>query len=246
MCGVASSEGDGRAAVETPSWAPAPDDLSDLAQELARTRELLRTAQEDERQRIAVELHDSTGQYLAALGLGLSRLRRVVRGDAALRILDEMSGSLQEAVKETRVLAYLMKPHGLAQDGLEKTADDFVQGFAIRTGLETQFETEGPVDAAPEAVQHAALRVMQEALANAYRHAKATAVRVRLSSNEGRLRLQVDDDGAGLRPAARGGHGPVPGVGLCGMRARVAQLAGEFQIQSSPAGTMVQASLPLS
>ncbi len=244
MQGAASFESSGWPASES-QWAAFPDDISDLVQELELTRELLRTAQEDERQRIAVELHDSTGQYLAALGLGLSRLRRAVKGDAAHRIIDEMTGSLQEAVKETRVLAYLMKPHGMAKDGLARTADNFVQGFAIRTGLDAQFEVDGAVDAAPEAVRHAALRVMQEALANAYRHARARAVRVRLSIEDGRLRLQVDDDGSGLRPAGSG-PGPVPGVGLSGMQARVAQLAGDFQIRSSAAGTLVVASLPLS
>lgn len=226
------------------------EDLTEVARTqaaLRRTTEQLLSVQQEERERIAIELHDSTGQHLAALGMGVSRLRRLM-GDKekAQGILDDMATSLDEAVKEIRVMSYLMKPPSLLRDGLESTARRYVQGFGLRTGLDAGFRSEGPLDAASSMIQHAAFRVIQEALSNVHRHAHASRVQVQVASQAAALTLRIADDGKGIAPFKLTHlEGIPPGVGITGMRSRVEQLGGWLDIASDRAGTIVTASIPL-
>lgn len=211
----------------------------------ARACDLL-AAQEEERVRIAIELHDSTCQHLAALNLSLGRLRPLVSGDKADAVLDDMEISVGEVMKEIRVLSYLIKPAGLAQNGLAHAVRGFVDGFGARTGLTASFLTRGPVDAAPPPVQHAAYRIVQEALSNVYRHADAQHADVELISHGGVLTVRVSDDGKGVAALLRGdGAGLDSGVGIAGMRARAAQLKGRIEITCPGTGTVVVAVLPV-
>jgi signal transduction histidine kinase len=222
------------------------NDLPNLATTQAAlkvTDEQLLAARDDERQRIAIELHDSTTQHLVAIGLSVARLRRASRHSGAENaILDDISTSLTEAITETRVLSYLMKPHGLGQNGLSATARQFLEGLGRRTGLEVALEADGSVDGAPAPLQHAALRIMQEALLNVSRHARARRVSVELGVDDGRLRVSVTDDGQGM-PSEQGE--PRLGVGIPGMRARAQQFSGDLAILSDQSGTRVVALLPL-
>lgn len=218
-------------------------ELAEVQEALRDSGEQILSARDDERQRIAIELHDSTSQHLAAMSLGLARLRRAVGGsDAGGEIIAEMERSLNEAVKETRVLAYLMKPRGLGPNGLSSTVLQFLSGYAMRTKLEVALEADPAVDRAPAALQHAALRIIQEALLNANRHAHAHHVSVEIGMDGQMLTLSVTDDGQGIR----GDHGePHLGVGIPGMRARAQQLSGHLTITSGESGTCVAAALPL-
>jgi signal transduction histidine kinase len=211
----------------------------------ARAREL-QSAREEERVRIAMELHDSTCQHLAALNLAVGRLKPLVSGDKAASVLDDMSISVGEVLKEIRVLAYLIKPPELEQSGLARAVQGYVNGFGVRTGLAVSFLTWGPVEAAPQQVQHAAYRIVQEALSNVYRHANARHADVELSSEGGVLTVRVSDNG-------RGGEAPLkgepanfePGVGIAGMRARATWLKGRVDIHGSEQGTVVVAAFPV-
>ncbi|MGH6909717.1 MAG: PAS domain-containing sensor histidine kinase, partial [Phenylobacterium sp.] len=221
------------------------DDLTELAlaqEALKVTSEQLLNARDEERQRIALELHDSTLQHLAAINFGLARLRRASPGKLATTILDTIATSLNEAVKETRVLSYLMKPRGLAGDGLAATVRQFLEGFAQRTGLQVTLEADVAVDGAPLPLQHAALRIVQEALMNANRHAQAERVSVELAVDKGLLTVSVADDGRGMTTAD---GDPCLGVGIPGMHARAEQLSGQLEILSDARGTRVEAWLPL-
>ncbi len=221
------------------------DDLTELAvtqAALRMTAEQLLTARDDERQRIAIELHDSTNQHLAAMSVGLARLRRAEQNDAVTAIIDEIASSVNEAVKETRAISYLMNPRGLARDGLAASVRQFLEGFAQRTGLEVAFEANAAVDRIPPPVQHAALRIVQEALMNVHRHAQAQRVSVGLAVDADQLTVSVADDGRGL--PSDGGE-PSLGVGIPGMRARAQQLAGDLAISSDGSGTRIVAKLPL-
>jgi signal transduction histidine kinase len=214
---------------------------------LRHTTQQLLCAQQEERERITIELHDSTGGRLAALSQGVSRLRRLMRDKArAQGILDDIAISLEEATKEIRVMSYLMKAPTLQADGLEAAGRRYVRGFVIRTGLKTIFRSEGPVDRASAATQHAVFRVMQEALSNVYRHAHANGVEVDLASRDQELTLRIADDGKGI-PCLAQPHleGVPPGVGIAGMRSRVEQLGGSLDIDSDRAGTVVFAKVPL-
>jgi signal transduction histidine kinase len=211
----------------------------------ARACDLL-AAQEEERVRIAMELHDSTCQHLAALNLSLGRLRPLVCGDKADAVLDDMSTSVGEVIKEIRVLSYLIKPAGLEQNGLARAVRGFVDGFGARTGLTASFLTRGPVDAAPRRVQHAAYRIVQEALSNVYRHADARRADVELVSEGGVLTVRISDDGKGVAALMRGEPANLEsGVGIAGMRTRTAQLKGRIEISCPGHGTVVVAALPV-
>jgi signal transduction histidine kinase len=226
------------------------EDLTEIAAAQAAALDAsggqLLSAQQDERERLAIDLHDSTGPHLAALGTGVSELRRLLRSQAmATEILDDMNASLEEAVREISVLSYLTKPPSL-RDGLEASARHHVKMFGIRTGLSTVFRCEGFVDQSDHRVQHAAFRVIQEALSNVHRHAHAQGAEVELASRDEELTLRIADDGKGISPL-RQGHfeGIPPGVGITGMRSRVEELGGWLDISSDRAGTVVTAHMPL-
>ena len=224
------------------------EDVTEVARAqaaLRETSERLLTIQDEERQRIAVELHDSTSQHLVALGLGVTRLRRMF-DSAAEPVLDDMSGSIAEALKEIRVLSYLLNPPNLERDGLEITARRFVTGFGARTGLHTLFRAEGELANVDPVVQRAVFRIMQEALSNVHRHAAAAGAEVDLAVRGGHVAVRIADDGRGIGPLDLGSEtGAQLGVGIPGMRTRVAQLGGVLNIAGDEAGTVVHATLPL-
>jgi signal transduction histidine kinase len=213
---------------------------------LLKTTEQLLSAQEDERQRIAVELHDSTGQHLTAVGLGVARLRQLLTPRSRVeRVLNDMSASLGEAHREIRVLSYLLRPPSLPQGGLGTAARRFVKGFGNRAGLRSTYLSEGLVDAATADVQHVAFRMIQEALTNVHRHAEATEVEVELGNRNGELTVRIADDGRGIEALKKGDLTEMAhGVGIAGMRARVEQLGGTLDIRCDGVGTTVFATIP--
>jgi signal transduction histidine kinase len=209
------------------------------------TAEQLLSAQQEERERIAMELHDSTSQHLVALGLGVAQLRRLVKpGRGAQDVLEDMAHSVQEAVREIRILSYLIKSPALERHQLERTVRAFVAGFGTRTSLKTFFHAEGALDEVSAGAEHAVFRVVQEALANVYRHAAARSVEVELANRDGVVSLRIVDDGKGIA-GLTGASGTVPaGVGITSMRTRVAQLGGVLDLSSSRRGTTVSATIP--
>jgi signal transduction histidine kinase len=214
---------------------------------LRETAEQLLSAQDDERRRIALELHD-TGQLLAGLVLGLGRLRRRMAHDNGARaMIDELTGLARQADEEMRVLSYLMNAASGPPGGLAAAIASLVEGFSRRTGLKSTFDAKGPVDGVSAAVQHAAFRVIQEALTNVYRHARATRVSVRLASQAGRLTMRITDDGLGIPRSIVEDPDTAPlGVGIPGMRVRIQQLGGTLEIDGRTRGTQVRATIPLS
>lgn len=210
----------------------------------------LLAVQEEERQSIAAELHDSTVQHLAAIGLNVMSVKQQL-GDqqAPLALLKEIESSLDEACRELRTLTYLMHPPRLERDGLGATLRDYVDGFARRTGLRAILRTSPSADALPFGLQRTVLRIVQEGLANAHRHARATRVHVDVRCLRHQLHLIVRDNGTGVRELRGNGDagGPAPrfGVGIPSIRARLRQFGGELQIGSGPGGTRLHAVVPL-
>jgi len=208
--------------------------------ELSEVTERLLEVQEEERRRIAAELHDSTAQHLAALALGVSALRR---GRANAETLEDMAHELAEALREVRTLSYLLHPPTLAKEGLRKTLRSFVRGFAQRTGLSVSLSVRGAVDSLPQRAQRALFRVAQESIANAHRHSPARGISVDLRRGRAGVRLNVTDDGGRPKePRAK----MMPGVGIPGMEARIQRLGGSFSINSTVSGTQVSAYIPTS
>jgi len=220
-----------------------PDDVPPSAEQPGAERLLL--AQEAERHRIAIELHDSTSQHLVAVSLGLARLRRVTRASPAeRRVIDDMSRALQDALAEIRTFSYLMNPPQLERDGLEATVRRFAAGFQTRTGMETRLTVSGVPDVESMTIQHTLFRVLQEALTNLYRQARNARVSIALVRRGGWITLTVADD----RPRGPGGEeqqlrAPV-GVGIAGMHAPVVQLGGALRVTRGADGVQVVARLP--
>jgi signal transduction histidine kinase len=225
------------------------ENLTERARILAALRETsnqLLHAQEKERERIAIELHDTLGQNQAAMLLSLAQLRkRLGQYPATQGVLDDMSNLVKDNIQHTRVFSYLMNASGGQRVGLETSLRQLVDGFGRRSGLGVIFKKQGPVDAISAAAQHAVFRVVQEALSNVYRHAHAKSVSVKLVIRSGELTIRVSDDGRGFPVAsgARASGGPL-GVGIAGMRARIEQLGGRLEIAPGVSGTSVTASVP--
>jgi two-component system NarL family sensor kinase len=219
----------------------AQDTIKNLSQQLI-------DLQEKERQRIAVELHDSTAQQLTAIGLYLMSVRKSAANNAeAQRTFDEIERLVEEAQREIRTFSYLLHPPYLIRDGLKATIIGFVKGYGRRTGLRASVQITDEVDGFTPAVQRALLRIIQEALANVHRHASATEVTVRMKKTAKTLLFDVSDNGKGMDgfKASRLSEVRELGLGLPGMHARISQLGGALRIVSGKQGTTVFGRMPL-
>ncbi|MGD0128854.1 MAG: chemotaxis protein CheB [Terriglobia bacterium] len=198
-------------------------------------------SQEEERRRIARELHDSTGQTMAALSLNLTVLAG--RADSLDELSREALGdSINLAIQvseELRNISYVLHPPALDEMGLDGALRWYVDNFMKRTGLEVELNLPGRLRVLQEPARLTAFRLVQEALTNAHRHSGSKTAKVVVAQGDSELTLEVTDEGSGLRPD----H--VPGLGLLSMRERVSQLGGRLEINSGDGGTCVKAILPI-
>ncbi|MBX9585410.1 MAG: PAS domain S-box protein, partial [Gemmataceae bacterium] len=196
-------------------------------------------AQEDERRRIARDLHDSLGQLIAALALGLKVAEAQVGTDGpAAGRLKRLGDLTQEIGRETHRLAVELRPTALDDAGLAAAARAYVEAWADRAGIAAEFSAVG-LDGKrfPPGAATAVYRAVQEALTNVLKHAGASRVGVLLEHRDGRLTAIVEDDGHGFDPdRAIGTPRAVGGLGLVGMRERAALVNGSVDIESTPGG----------
>lgn len=200
-------------------------------------------AQEEERLRLGRELHDSTGQLLLALRLGLSHLRQVHGTGAEEEVIAEIEDTALRIDREIRSFAFSHYPATIGHEGLGAALNYLARGFGVRTGLCIKFsdQCERRIEDGPVAV--ALLRVAQEGLTNVHRHAHAGHVKVNLDADDGQIELSIRDDGRGISPEFASGS--FSGVGLQGMRHRVERLGGVFSIRRLKHGTRLLARIPL-
>jgi len=201
---------------------------------------------EEERKRIAQEIHDELGQRLTVLRMDLSMLPRAVRADPAGLLpgqVAELKASLDSIVAIVRDIAGRLRPATL-DVGLEAAAEGLVEEFRASLGIPCELDNRLPSGLAlDDKLATAAFRIIQESLTNVARHADATRLRVVLAMKDGSLHMQVHDDGRGLD--LESGH-PNPSFGLSGMRERAAMLGGKVEITSKPGeGTTVDARIPV-
>jgi two-component system NarL family sensor kinase len=207
----------------------------------------LLSVQEDERQRIARELHDSTAQLLVAANLELMRLESRAKGAPDITAdCEGVADLIGKALTELRIFTYLLHPPNLAQDGLQATLQQFIAGFARRTGLEATTVIAREIDDLSDEMQRSILRVVQEALTNVHRHARASRVSVQAKIFADRLIIRIRDNGLGLFSRKRGDGSPLLGVGIRGMNARLQQINGRLMVRSRSTGTVVLAVVRLS
>lgn len=217
-----------------------------LSARLQRSREALVNTREEERRRLRRDLHDGLGPTLAGMTMQLDAARNLLDGDSATvdRLLTGLQEQAQGAVTEIRRVAYELRPPALDELGLigaiEESAERFGVGRARSQGLDVTFEGPDTLPPLPAAVEVAALRIVQEALANVARHSGAQRCTIRLAVN-GAVELDLEDDGHGFPPDQR------LGVGLRSMRERAAELGGTCEVSSLGGhGTRVHARLPVS
>jgi signal transduction histidine kinase len=208
-----------------------------LEEYAARAEELAVVA---ERNRLARDLHDSVTQALYGLTLSAEAANRhLAAGDAvaAGERLQDVRTSAQNAMQEMRLLIHELRPPLLEEEGLAGVLQTRLAAVEGRVGLVTELEIAGDVRP-PAAIETELDRIAQEALNNALKHARAKRIVVRLRQEDGRVRLEIEDDGAGFDPAwARAGGG----FGLTGMAERAARVGGRLAVESRPgAGTRVR------
>jgi len=212
--------------------------LQRIEEERRRSGQLAMRAQEEERRRLARDLHDEVNQALTAI---LLRLEALAQDSPPVRAeeVNELKRLVNQAMDELLNLARQLRPSALDDHGLMPAVETQLKRFSARTGVEVSLTTDGDPGSLPEDVQTAVYRILQEALANVGRHAGATAVAVEFEAGDERLELRVRDDGAGFDPASLGpgnGHGPGAGLGLSGMAERARLAGGELDVRSAPGG----------
>jgi len=215
----------------------------ELSQRMAR--DALRrvvAAQELERQRLAHELHDETGQALTSILLGLKPLEEALADHPSRAALAELREHVVAALQNVRRLAVELRPAVLDDFGLVPALERLTESFAEQAGIRVAFHSALGDTRLPSEVETALYRVVQESLTNIVKHANACNVSVSLARRESGAAAVIEDDGAGFDPR----DVREDGVGLLGMRERLALLDGRLEVESRPgAGTTVVAEVPL-
>jgi two-component system, chemotaxis family, CheB/CheR fusion protein len=204
--------------------------------------------QDEERRRIARELHDSTGQKLILLKMNLEALttqldadpRKVPRVSESIKLVDE-------ATQEIRTLSQLLHPPLLDEAGLAVAAKWLIDGFSERSGIKVNFHMTENLGRLPQNVEIALFRITQEALNNIHRHSGADKAEVSVSEAHGQVTLKIADNGSGFRPGLHPSEleaSPPVGVGIQGMKERLSQLGGTLEITSGKKGTTITAKVP--
>jgi PAS domain S-box-containing protein len=205
-------------------------------------------AQDEERRRIARELHDSTAQELAVVAMNLGRLEEWIEGrDAwAENLLADSLAVLAQGNRDLRTLAHLLHPPMLEELGLAGALRHYVEGFSQRSGIRVELECGADLERFSDGIETALFRVVQESLANVHRHSTSTCAFLKLARLGQNIELTITDRGRGLPPGLLTGTADEAriGIGISGMRQRMRQLKGRLDLSSSAQGTTVHAVLP--
>lgn len=202
-------------------------------------------AQDEERRRIARELHDSTVQKLALLSMNLSAIQNISDPEKQRKTAEASRELANQCAQELRSISYLLHPPMLEELGLASALKIYAEGFSQRSGVSLDIEVQPDFDRLPPEIEIALFRVAQESLSNILRHSNSPTAKIKLSRNSG-VELAIMDEGRGF---ADGKKSEVTGdilmgVGILGMRERMKQLGGTLDITSGPTGTSVNAHLP--
>jgi signal transduction histidine kinase len=223
--------------------------LEALNVELRRLSMSLITTQDEERRRIARELHDGLGQDLTAAKIMLQEVLQQNGhqglNDKSNEPVREVSGMIDRMLQQVRSISYLLHPPLLDEIGLRSALGWFLEGLTKRGGIETSLEAQ-PADfprLAPE-VETTLFRIIQEALTNVFRHAQAKKVWVSLTQKQKEIDVTVRDDGVGVREHAAQLRQGKTGVGIASMKQRAKELGGEVSIRSGHPGTIVEIVIP--
>jgi PAS domain S-box-containing protein len=205
--------------------------------------------QEEERSRIARQLHETTAQNLAALRLHLVRISRSgAAGDPSVKpAIDESIALTDQSIAEIRTLSYLLQPPMIEEVGLLPSLRWYVRGFESRSGITTTLDAPEDFARLPREIETAVFRIVQEALTNIQRHSGSAIARISIERRDADLRVRVEDTGKGLPPELRTDPAALrsAGVGLMGMELRARELGGTMTVDSGQNGTRLEVTLPI-
>jgi PAS domain S-box-containing protein len=220
----------------------------DAEQSVQRLSARLLHLQDEERRRIARQLHDTTAQDLTALKLNLARMQRSLAAPppAVQESLEESIALTDQAINEIRTLAYLLHPPMIEQAGLAASLRWYAKGFETRTGIRVTLDFPEELGL-PLDLETAMFRIVQEALSNIQRHSGSAVASIRLERRPDALALQIGDQGRGIPLPLREDERllAASGVGIAGMRERIREFGGRVNIESRDTGTVVNVTLPL-
>jgi signal transduction histidine kinase len=231
-------------------------ELQEKNQELQKQTEVVRALtghllrlQDEERRRIARELHDSVGQALAAMSMNIAKVfkERTALSPEARKCVEENEALVAETAAEIRTLSHLLHPPLLDEAGLEFALNWLVDGFAQRSNIAVEVEVSQPFERLAVDLELAIFRIVQECLTNIHRHSGSRSARIYLSQDDGFVHCEISDDGKGIAPEKQlvMNSPGMAGVGFRGMRERVKQLDGALEIHSNGNGTTVTVDLPI-
>lgn len=206
-------------------------------------------SQDEERRKIARDLHDSTGQDLVALSTILNSLHSVIPSQkrALRKSVSQCEQIVDRTLREVRTLSYVLHPPMLDEGGLEDAVRHYTGGYAPRTGIEVQLDISANFGRLPRDTEMGLFQVIRESLLNIQRHSGSKRARIRLHREITRVSLEVSDEGRGIPEAMRGlGKKPSSlGVGIPSMEERVKQVGGSLHLESGVSGTCVRVTVPI-
>ena len=228
------------------------------AMERSKTEERLRElttrllkAQDDESRRIARELHDSAGQYIAAIQMNLGAMERdtasPLTASQAKRVLDCIE-ILNLCSDEIRTISYLLHPPLLDEMGLASALAWYSEGFAERSGIRVELDILKGFGRLSTETETAMFRIVQQSLANIYRHSGSHVAMIKIRKNAKEINMRICDEGCGIAPDILREFESgtrLLGVGIAGMRERTNVMKGSFHVRSSARGTTIEISLPV-
>jgi PAS domain S-box-containing protein len=202
--------------------------------------------QDEERRRIARELHDSVGQLLAAVKMNISAVQATALDPVAAKAAAENLSLIDQISDDIRTVSYLLHPPLLDEVGLPSALEWYIQGFSERSKIPVSLDIDGDFGRLDKDMEIAIFRMVQECLTNVHRHSNSPRAGVRLAQKQGQIVVEIADAGRGIPPEKQDGlkaSGQM-GVGFRGMRERIAQLGGVLEIHSNGKGTVVAATVP--
>ena len=201
---------------------------------------------DQERRKLAREIHDGIGQALAALEMNLQRLQDLSSNSAQSQLVSDTRELARDITKQIRTISYLLHPPLLDEVGLPAALRVFAEGFAKRSNITTRLHIAADFGRLPSDIEMALFRIAQESLTNIHRHSRSTIATIRLTRSGDKITLDIQDQGTDIACQSTKVFSPITaGVGIRGMRERLAQFGGRLKVRSTISGTNVVATVPL-
>jgi signal transduction histidine kinase len=220
-------------------------ELSERTEQVRELSAKLLSLQDEERRRLARELHDSTGQMLAAMKMVLDEMRIEAKEPKFAALVNQSIELNDEMSRQLRTMSYLLHPPLLDEVGLPSALRWYTEGFAERSAIKVDLQVSDGFDRLPQEMEIAIFRVVQECLTNIHRHSGSPTASVRLNRTNDAVDVEISDTGQGIASDRVRGDRIVSGVGLMGIEERMRQFGGSVKVTSSENGTLVNAGIPL-